>query len=147
MKILFFANTRWYLYNFRLALARYLRDQGHEVVMFSPPGPARLQAAGFPRSHYPDAAAQHSTSCVNLPFSTQSARFMLRNIPDLAHHFTLKCVVCGGLAARLTGGIARIHAVTGLGHVFTSDSVTARFASVPGGAGLLLAPWRRRTVV
>ena len=49
MKILFFANTEWYLYNFRLALARYLRDQGHEVVMLSPPGPyvARLQAAGF----------------------------------------------------------------------------------------------------
>ncbi len=49
VKILFFANTDWYLYNFRLPLARHLRDQGHEVVMLSPPGPyvARLQAAGF----------------------------------------------------------------------------------------------------
>ncbi len=37
VKILFFANTDWYLYNFRLPLARHLRDQGHEVVMLSPP--------------------------------------------------------------------------------------------------------------
>ena len=46
MKILFFANTEWYLYNFRLPPARYLRDHGHEVVMLSPPGPyiARLAA-------------------------------------------------------------------------------------------------------
>lgn len=49
MKILFFANTNWYLYNFRLPLARYLHDHGYEVVMLSPPGAyvAHLQAAGF----------------------------------------------------------------------------------------------------
>lgn len=46
MKILFFANTEWYLYNFRLPLARYLRDHGHDIVMLTPPGPyvAKLQA-------------------------------------------------------------------------------------------------------
>src|SRR5512135_3737220 len=49
VKVLFFANTDWYLYNFRLPLATYVREQGHEVVMLSPSGPyvARLQAAGF----------------------------------------------------------------------------------------------------
>ena len=49
MKILFFANTDWYLYNFRLALAKFLRDHGFEVVMLSPVGPygPLLQAEGF----------------------------------------------------------------------------------------------------
>ena len=49
MKVLLFANTDWYLYNFRLSLAKRLRDEGHEVVLVSPPGEygERLKALGF----------------------------------------------------------------------------------------------------
>ena len=49
MKIVLFANTEWYLYNFRLPLAEALRAQGHEVVLLSPPGPrsADLTERGF----------------------------------------------------------------------------------------------------
>ena len=49
MKILLFANTDWYLFNFRLSLAKTLQAQGHEVLLISPPGEygARLQALGF----------------------------------------------------------------------------------------------------
>ncbi|MCI5131563.1 MAG: glycosyltransferase family 1 protein, partial [Candidatus Electrothrix sp. EH2] len=49
MKIILFANTDWYLYNFRLALARFLQAQGAEVIMMSPPGDygVRLENAGF----------------------------------------------------------------------------------------------------
>jgi hypothetical protein len=32
LKVLFFANTEWYLFNFRLALAKHLRECGVEVV-------------------------------------------------------------------------------------------------------------------
>ena len=44
-----FANTDWYLYNFRRSLAAALRDAGHQVLLVSPPGEygARLQALGF----------------------------------------------------------------------------------------------------
>ncbi len=38
MKIALFANTDWYLYNFRLGLARALHDAGNEVFMLSPKG-------------------------------------------------------------------------------------------------------------
>ena len=49
MKILLFANTDWYLYNFRLALAQALRERGDEVVLVSPAGSygPRMQAMGF----------------------------------------------------------------------------------------------------
>ena len=49
MKVIFFANTDWYLFNFRLGLARYLKDKGEEVVFISPPGEygCQIQAAGF----------------------------------------------------------------------------------------------------
>ncbi len=47
--------------------------------------------------------------------------------PDLVHHFTLKCVILGALAARLAGIPARVNAVTGLGYIFTSQNAKARW--------------------
>ena len=49
MKVLLVANTDWYLYNHRLALAQFLRQQGFEVVLVSPAGSfsAQLKQAGF----------------------------------------------------------------------------------------------------
>ena len=49
MKILLFANTDWYLYNFRCSLALTLRAAGYEVLLVSPPGTygLKLQEMGF----------------------------------------------------------------------------------------------------
>ncbi len=49
MKIVLFANTDWYLFNFRLSLAERLREEGWEVVLVSPPGEygERLTNHGF----------------------------------------------------------------------------------------------------
>ena len=49
MKIGFFANTDWYLYNFRMPLANYLRENGHVVVMICPQGDYcdLLEKSGF----------------------------------------------------------------------------------------------------
>ncbi len=44
----------------------------------------------------------------------------------MVHNFTIKCVVYGSLAAQLAGINKRLNAVTGLGHVFISDSAKAR---------------------
>jgi hypothetical protein len=38
VKAIFFANTDWYLFNFRLDLAKFLRSRGWEVVFMAPPG-------------------------------------------------------------------------------------------------------------
>ena len=55
MKILLFANTDWYLYNFRLALALALHDRGDDVVLVSPDGPygPRMQAMGIRWLRFP----------------------------------------------------------------------------------------------
>ena len=49
LKLALFANTDWYLYNFRRSLAIALRDAGYDVLLVSPPGPygQRLQDLGF----------------------------------------------------------------------------------------------------
>lgn len=140
VKILFFANTDWYLYNFRLALARYLRDHGHEVVMLSPPGPyvAKLRAAGF-RALTVLMQRRSLNPLRELALLNQARGLYAQERPDLAHHFTIKCVVYGSLAARLSGIPACVNAVTGLGHVFTSTSVKARLLRSPVRALLQLA--------
>jgi len=123
LKALLFANTDWYLYNFRLPLAKALRSGGYDVVLLSPPGDyARLLTQeGFRWIGFP-----LSRKGVN-PLRELAALWRLVELyrlerPDLAHHFTIKCVLYGGIAARCSGTRAIVSSVTGLGHVFITHS-------------------------
>ncbi len=127
MKTIFFANTDWYLFNFRLGLAKFLREKGWEVIMMSPMGDygPRFEALGFRWIGLP-----MDRSSLN-PMGEAKLLQLIRQIyqeeqPDVIHNFTIKCVVYGSLAARTLGIHRRINAVTGLGHVFISDSLKAR---------------------
>ena len=46
-KLVLFANTDWYLFNFRRSLALALRDAGHDLLLLSPPGPYGDKLAGL----------------------------------------------------------------------------------------------------
>lgn len=127
MKVLLFANTEWYLYNFRLPLARALRAAGADVVLISPFGPygVRLQAEGFRWIALP--MERRSLNPVReFLFLLHLARLYRFEKPDVVHHFTIKCVIYGSLAARLTGIHRRVNAVAGMGYVFISDEIRAR---------------------
>jgi len=122
LKALLFANTDWYLYNFRLPLAKALRTQGYDVLLLSPPGDYAklLTQEGFRWTGLP------LPKGVN-PLSELRALYRLLRVyraerPDLAHHFTIRCVLYGGFAARSAGVRAIVSSVTGLGHVFTTNS-------------------------
>lgn len=127
MKIILFANTDWYLYNFRLPLARALEAQGHKVLLISPFGEycGRIAAAGF--QWMPIAMDRRSIN----PFYEILALIRLALLyrherPDIVHHFTVKCVIYGAVAAAITRIPARINAVAGLGYVFSNNSIKAR---------------------
>ncbi len=127
MRILLFANTEWFLFNFKLALARALRDHGHDVVLLSPPGPygERLRDEGFRWEPF-----ELSRSGVN-PLSElgavrRLARFYRELRPDLVHHFTIKCVIYGSFAARRTGVGSIVNSITGLGFAMLADTPKAR---------------------
>lgn len=126
-KVILFANTDWYLYNFRRALALALVAEGYEVLLVSPAGEygARLQALGLRWQ-----AVRMDRRSLN-PFREARALMHLfvllrRERPALIHAFTIKCAIYGSLAARFAGIPARINAVAGLGYVFTSDDFKAR---------------------
>ena len=127
LKVLFFANTEWYLFNFRLALAKAARAHGAEVVLVSPPGPygEKLRAESF--RWIPVPMARRSLNPMREVFVLWALwRLYRREKPDIAHHFTIKCVVYGGLAAKLAGTRGVVSAVAGMGYVFSSKEGLAR---------------------
>jgi len=127
VKILLFANTEWYLYNFRLGLAKELREQEHHVILLSPPGPygERLRELGFDWRPFPF-SIRSTNPLVELDVIRRLVTLYRDERPDLCHHFTIKCVLYGSIAARLAGNPPVINAVTGLGHIFTDPGVKAR---------------------
>jgi glycosyltransferase involved in cell wall biosynthesis len=127
VKVIFFANTDWYLYNFRLPLAKYLRAQKFDVVMLSPDGPygALLEQEGF-RWLPLEMDRRSLNPARELALIRRISAIYANEKPDIVHHFTIKCVVYGSLIARWHGIPKRINAVTGLGHVFSDSGVRAR---------------------
>ena len=138
MKIILFANTDWYLFKFRIAQARALRDLGVDLTLVSPPGTfsPELEKMGYHWLPFP-----LSRSGMN-PLSEAAAirrlvRLYRRERPDLVHHFTIKSILYGSLAAKAAGVKAVVNGVTGLGYVFSSGSPARRLLR------LLVETWYR----
>jgi len=127
-KIILVANTDWYLYNFRLSLARFLKGEGFEVLFASPAGrfTSLLEDAGFRWIWWE--VSRKSISPFN---ELASVRRLLgiyhRENPHLVHHFTVKPVLYGSVCARLAGVPGLVNSITGLGYVFLGKDPKAIF--------------------
>jgi len=124
MKIFLFANTDWYLFNFRLSLIKSLIGLGHEVTVLSP--------AGLFQSRLRDEGVRCLTIALerkgrlgrgDITGLYQLLSIYAREKPDVVHHFTIKAVVYGMIAAKLARIPFQINAITGLGYLFTGDKV------------------------
>ena len=127
LKVLLVANTDWYLYNFRFSLAKFLRSQGYEVVLVSPPG---QYTPVFEDHHFRWIAWDLSRQAV-LPWqelhSFQSlAQIYRQERPDLVHHHTIKPVLYGSIAAQRLGMENVVNSITGRGYIFLSNDPKAR---------------------
>lgn len=127
MKIVLFANTDWYLYNFRRSLALALRDAGHDVLLLSPPGAygERLRALGLYWQPLP-MDRRSLNPLREFALLMHLVRLLRRERPALVHGFTIKCAVYGSLAARMARVPARVNSVAGMGYVFISSGLRAR---------------------
>lgn len=126
-RIALFGNTDWYLYNFRLSLARRIRDEGGHLLLLSPPGGygEKLREMGFDWRPLP--MERRSLN----PFGEAAllariAMLLRRERIDIVHGFTIKPAIYAGLAGRMAGVRGRVSAVAGMGFVFISDSLKAR---------------------
>jgi glycosyltransferase involved in cell wall biosynthesis len=127
MKLVLFANTDWYLYNFRRSLASALCQSGHEVLLISPPGPYGSELRGLGFRWEPIRMDRRSLNPFReLMLIRDLTRRFKTERPDIIHGFTIKCAVYGSIAARIARVPACVNAVAGLGYVFTSDDAKAR---------------------
>lgn len=127
LKVLFVANTSWFLYNFRLSFAQELRDQGAEVVLCAPRDrfTALLEQAGF-RWLELRLGRQTLLPWQEIASISQLVRIYRREAPDLVHHLTIKPVIYGTLAARWAGVPAVVNGITGRGYAFLGKGIRAR---------------------
>jgi glycosyltransferase involved in cell wall biosynthesis len=126
-KIILFANTDWYLYNFRLSLAKELRAHGHEVILLSAPGPFEplLQQSGFRWVPFP-LSRQGINPFYELRTLWRLTRLYHQLAPDIVHHFTIKPVLYGSTAAHILRIPGIINSITGLGHLFIDPEPITR---------------------
>ncbi|MEL6214049.1 MAG: glycosyltransferase family 4 protein [Pseudomonadota bacterium] len=137
-RVVLFSNTSWYLYNFRLQLLETLRSEGYDVVLVSPRDTYtdRLIEAGFEwRDIELDRRSVNPLAQVGVLLHLWKLWRQLR--PHTLHLFTIKCVVLGGLSARLARVPRRVHAIAGLGSVYSDRS--KRWLRIAVTAALRLA--------
>jgi glycosyltransferase involved in cell wall biosynthesis len=126
-KVLLVANTGWYLYNFRLPLAKALQKRGATVVLVSPWDSyvEKLQAEGFWWIEL-DLVRRSTNPFLELYSIFRLLLIYLVEKPNIVHHFTIKCVLYGTFAAKMSGVKSIVNAITGLGYVFTNTKLKAK---------------------
>ena len=126
MKIALVAHWDWVLYHFRLPLAERLRSCGAEIYLVSPRGEyaAGLREAGFRWLEWK--VERRGTNPVREMASVaQLTRLYRREGLQAVHHFTVKPVLYGSVAAGYAGVPTTINTFSGLGFLF-SESEKAR---------------------
>jgi glycosyltransferase involved in cell wall biosynthesis len=117
-------NAEWYFWSHRLALANALRAAGLEVIIAAAVERGYDQAirqAGF--TFVPLHLQRRSTK-VSGEISSLIELFRLyRDLqPDLVHHFTIKPVIYGSLAARAARVLHIVNTIPGLGYTFLANT-------------------------
>ena len=126
-KLLFIVNVDWFFVSHRLPIAVEAVKQGYEVhVATTVTGNSDLLENSGMTVH--PLAMHRSRSSVAVVFTEfLEILSLLRKVtPDIVHLVTIKPVLLGGIAARVTGVPAVVSAVSGLGFVFVTSGVIAR---------------------
>lgn len=127
-KVLLVANTDWYLFNFRLSLAKFLREKGFDVVFVSPVGEYRESIIQNGFQHILWHLNRSSTSIFSeVKALIELLRIYKREKPVLVHHFTIKPVLYGSIVSRLLSIKATVNSITGLGYIFLSNDLKGKF--------------------
>jgi len=127
-KAILIANTGFALHNFRLPLIKKLSDRGWEIVV-----------AASDEADYASSFRELGYRFINVKIDHKGKNpvkdlfliLRLRGVyrqeaPDLVHHFTIKPVIFGTLAARMAKVPAIVNTITGLGYVFLRGGLLSR---------------------
>lgn len=126
-KLLYLVTEDWYFCSHRLPLACAARDAGYDVGVVT-----QVKRHG-------DVIEQAGLKLIPIPFARSGrqplqdlstlaaiARIYRSEQPHLVHHVSMKPILYGTFAARLSGVSHVVNAYTGLGFLFMSDSKRTR---------------------
>lgn len=123
-KVFLVSRCAWTLYNFRQGQMRAMCAQGFTVKGGGSGGDGfeeKVEALGVPFVSMPvDRRALNPIADLKLLFSLYC--WYKSEKPQIVHHFTIKPVIYGSLAARLARVPRIVNTVTGLGYVFSEGS-------------------------
>ena len=140
--LLFVVNIPRFFVSHRLPLALAAQEAGFQVAVAASAhdteSVAGIAAAGLP--FHPLPLSQHGAN----PLSELRTLLALRELyarlqPDLLHHVSIKPVLYGSIAARLSGRRAVVNAMSGLGYVFVGGGLKARLLRLALQPALKLA--------
>jgi len=128
-RLLIAVNNPAFFCSHRLPIALAAQDAGWEVHIATAPEPAEavaaIREAALP--HHPIPLSRSGTHPLEELRTLRALYRLYRRLqPDVLHHVTIKPVVYGGLVARLARCPAVVSAVSGLGYLFTGESLRHR---------------------
>ena len=122
-RIALVSRCAWTLFNFRYGLIRALQERGAEIVGGGAGGDGfeeKVRDLGVPFFVLPvDKRGINPVADMKLLLALY--RWYRKERPDIVHHFTIKPVIYGSIAAKFSGVPKIINTITGLGYVFTKD--------------------------
>ncbi len=125
-RLIFLANNPDFLVSHRWVLVKGALAAGYDVQVIAPEGEgiARLEGLGVTvhRWRLSRTGQRAQEEAITLG---QLVNFYRTLKPDLVHHVTIKPVLYGSLAARLTGVRSVVNAVSGLGYIFLARGLRA----------------------
>ncbi len=126
-RIALVANTDWYLLNYRVSLAKLLRELGSEVYLVSPKGQysQSLREQGFYWIEWP--LKRRSIFPLWEILSFIKLEKIYRQLkPHIVHHFTVKPVIYGSFAASFNNIKHIVNSITGLGYFFLRETIRVK---------------------
>lgn len=132
MRILYLVAEDWFFCSHLIERAAAARAAGHDVAVMTRLDRHGEAIAARGLRMFPWIFDRRSIDPLREVRSVaQVVKVYREERPDLVHHFALKPVLHGSLAARISGIKAVVNAPVGMGYVFSSDDLRARLLRLP----------------
>ncbi len=127
-RILIVVNAEWYFWSHRLSLAKALKARGCEVTVAAAVERGFRQAIEAQGLRFIPLRLERRSRSISKELASLWELLQLYRVerPDLVHHVTIKPVLYGSLAAKVTRIPAVINTIPGLGYVFRQSGFRGR---------------------
>ncbi|MCC5940164.1 MAG: glycosyltransferase family 4 protein [Balneolaceae bacterium] len=126
-KLLIVVNVDWFFLSHRLPIALAAKNAGFDVVVAAADtGQAeKIRSYGLNFIDQPELESNRSI-LFEMKMVSKLRELYDEQKPDLVHHVTIRPVLYGSLAARLAGVPAVVNALSGLGYLYTHNTLKNR---------------------